>query len=328
MRLSKIVCVVLVGVFLCVFSIAALATDFPTRDIRMIVPWGAGGGCDAITRTICKIAEKSIPVSFYVENMEGGLGGIGTYEIMTANPDGYSIVSFGYDGIVTIPRMKLVPGYELDKLKMICVVTEEAGAIVVKADSRWKNWEEFAAEAKKNPGKVSVGVDGVGGAQHLRLIAIRENTGLDFKILPYPGGSGEKKEALLSGEADAIMTSLGDFAPLIHAGEVRGLIEMSSKRNPQFSEVPNFKELGYDGLEKGSFIMLCTTAGTPDDVVEKLEKVFYDAQHSDEFQNWALKTGVVASWVGTDEIEDYAMQIQKEEFKIIQKLIDQGVIRE
>jgi len=326
MKSRNLVNVVLVVIFLSVFSFVSFATDFPTKDIRMICPWASGGGCDAITRVIGKIAEKSIPTSIYVENIEGGLSGVGLYEVMSAKPDGYNIGSFSYDSIVTVPRKDLVPGYSLDKVKMICLITEEAGAMVVKADARWKNWEEFAAEAKEKPGKISVGVDGIGNAQHLRLLKIKEVTGLDFKVLPYPGGSGEKKEALLSGEADAIMTSLGDFAPLIHSGDVRGLIEMSDKRNPQFNDVPNFKELGYEGLIKGSFIILATTAGTPDDVVEKLEKMYYDAHHSDEFRDWALNTGVVATWKGTDEVEKYAMQVQKDEFDMIQKLVDQGVI--
>jgi tripartite-type tricarboxylate transporter receptor subunit TctC len=122
------------------------------------------------------------------------------------------------------------------------------------------------------------------------------------------------------------MTSLGDFAPLIHAGEVRGLIEMADQRNPQFTDVPNFQELGYEGLVKGSFVILATTAGTPDDVVAKLEQIFYDAHHSDEFRDWAQETGVVATWLGTDEVTDYAMQVQEDEFEMIQKLIDDGVI--
>ena len=328
MKSKKLVSFLLVLIFVSVFSMGSFATDFPTRDIRMICPWASGGGCDAITRVIGKIAEKSLPTSIYVENIEGGLSGVGLYEVMNANPDGYNIGSFSYDSIVTVPRLNLVPEYSLDKVKMICLVTKEAGALVIKGDAKWKNWEEFAAEAKAKPGKISVGVDGIGNAQHLRLLKIKEITGLDFKILPYPGGSGEKKEALLSGEADAIMTSLGDFAPLIQSGEARGLIEMADERNPQFTDVPNFKELGYEGLVKGSFIVLATTAGTPDDVVEILEKAYYDAHHSDEFRDWALKTGVVATWLGTDEVTDYIMQVQKDEFDMIKKLVDKGIINE
>jgi len=328
MKLKNLVSIVLVIVFLSVFSIAVFAIDFPTKDIRAIVPWASGGGCDAIVRVFSKIAEKSLPTAIYVENIEGGLSSVGLYEVIKAKPDGYNFSVLSYDSVVTVPRLKLLPAYSLDKLKMICLITKEAGAMVVRADAPWKDWEEFAAAAKENPGKISVGVDGIGNAQHLRLLKIKEVTGLEFKVLPYPGGSGEKKEALLSGEADAIMTSLGDFAPLIDAGEARGLIEMADQRNPQFTEVPNFQELGYEGLVMGSFIILATTAGTPDDVVEILEKTFYDAHHSDEFRDWAKKTGIVATWLGTDEVTDYAMQVQKDEFDMIQKLIDKGIIDE
>lgn len=327
MKIKSIISVILVCLVLSIPTMAVFAADFPEKDIRAIVPWAPGGGTDAIVRVLCQIAEKSLPTAIYVENIEGGLSGVGLYQVMTAQPDGYTVGGFTYDSVVTVPRQELVPGYSLDKVKMICLVTKEAGAMVIRADAPWKNWGEFAADAKENPGKISVGVDGLGNAQHLRLLKINEVTGLDFKVLPYPGGSGEKKEALLSGEADAIMTSLGDFAPLIHSGEARGLIEMADMRNPQFSDVPNFQELGYDGLIKGSFVILATTAGTPDDVVKKLEETFYNAWNSDEFQDWALETGVVATWLGSEEATDFALQVQKDEFEIIQKLVDAGVIK-
>lgn len=328
MKFKKFVIFVLVFIFVCVFSIVSFATDFPTKDIRVICPYGSGGGVDAIARVISKIAEKSLPTAIYVENIEGGFGGVGICEVINAKPDGYNIGALVYDHIVTLPRKNLVPGYSLDKLKMICLITKEAGALMIKGDAPWKNWEEFVAEAKAKPGKISVGVTGLGGTHHIRLMRIMEAVGIDLKVLPYPGASGEMKEALLSGEADAIMCSLGDFASLIQAGEARGLIEMADQRNPQFTDVPNFKELGYEGLVKGSFVILATTAGTPDDVVEILEKAFYDAQHSDEFRDWASKTGIIAAWIGKDKITDYAMQLQKDEFDLIRRLVEKGVIDE
>ena len=328
MKSRSIINIILVVMLLSVFSIAGFAQDFPTKDIRAIVPWAPGGGTDAIVRVISKIAEEPIPTAIYVENIEGGLSGVALMEVINAKPDGYNVSVLSYDSVVTVPRLNLVPGYSIDKLQTIALITKEAGAMVVRANAPWKDWEEFAAEAKENPGKISVGVDGIGGAQHLRLLKIKEVTGIEFRVLPYPGGSGEKKEALLSGEADAIMTSLGDFAPLIHAGDARGLIEMADQRNPQFDDVPNFQELGYEGLVKGSFLVLVTTLGTPADVVDKLEQIFYDAHHSDEFRDWAHETGIVATWLGKDEAKDFVMQVQADEFEMIDDLIDQGIITE
>jgi len=320
MKFKKLVSLVLVVIFLSVFSIAVFAQDFPTRDIRTIVPFSAGGGVDAIGRVIGKIAEESIPVNIYVENIAGALSGTGLYEVMKAAPDGYTLGIVSYAGLVSVPYQQLIEDYSLDKLKMICLITEESGGIVVKADSPWKDWEEFSAAAKKAPGKITVGVTGEGGALHIRLLKIEKATGIETKMIPYSGGAGELKEALLSGEIDAVVSGVSDFAELAMAGEVRGLIETGTQRNSNFPEIRTFVELGYDNLISGSFCIIATTAGTPDEVVKKLEKIYYDAHHSDEFRDWAKKTGVTPTWLGIDEVTDYAMRLQKEEFELLETI--------
>lgn len=308
------------------FSSIGICAEYPTKDIRTICPWGAGGGTDAITRMITKIAEKSLPVSMYVENIEGGLSATGIMGIMKAKPDGYTIGSITYDSVITVPWQKLVPGYDLKKLKMICRITSEPDALMVRADSKYKTLEDILKAAKAKPGKINVGVQGVGSRVHLAMLRIQDMTGTKFNLVSYPGGAGPQKEAILSGEVEVVITSLGDFAPLIRPGKVRGIVELSEGRNPAFPDVPIMKEEGYD-IQIGSFIIMVTTAGTPDDVVAKLEKVFYDAHHSDEFRTWLAKVGVSATWLGKDKVTKWAYDTKDLFFKMMEDLVKQGILK-
>jgi len=102
---------------------------------------------------------------------------------------------------------------------------------------------------------------------------------------------------------------------------------MSVERNPQFTDVPTFLELGYSGLVMGSFNLIAVNAQTPEEIIEKLEKVFYDAQHSKEFRDWTAKIGVQASWLNSEEAQKMAEETQKQAFDLLDKLTAEGVIK-
>jgi len=308
-------------------TIASFASEYPSKDIRTICPWGEGGGTDAITRMITKIAEKPIPVSIYVENIEGGMSGTGVYGVMKAKPDGYTIGTLTYDSIITVPRKKLVPGYDLDKLALICRLTSEADALIVRDDSRFKTLDDLVKEAKANPGQINVSIQELGSRTHIALLQIQDMLGIEFNPVSYTGGAGPQKEALLSKEVEVVITSLGDFAPLINAGEARGLVELSEKRNPKFTEVPTLKELGHD-LQIGSFVLVATPAETSEDILIKLEKIFDDAYHTSEFLDWLDKVGVTSAWLGREEVNKWAKETQVTYFEIMDKLVEQGIIEE
>jgi len=307
-------------VFLLIVSFNSLAAEYPNKDIKMICGWGVGGGTDAITRMISALAEKSLPVSIYVVNVEGASSGLAANQVMKSKPDGYTLGSFTYDVIITVPRQKLIPSYDLNKLKMICAITSEPDALEVRSDSKWKTIDDLINDVKAHPGEITIGTSGVGSGEHISVLMMKQALGLEFNVLSYPGGSGPRKEALLNGELDVCVSSLGDLSDIISSGEARPLVEFSTQRNPAFPEVPTFKDLGYKGLERGSFVIIGAPAGTPDEIVNKLEKVFYDAQHSDEFRNWLKSIGVSPTYYGTSEVTEWAMKYQEKMFKILDSL--------
>jgi len=314
--------------FLLVISFNSLASEYPSKDIEVICGWGAGGGTDAITRVISSNVEKLLGTSMYVVNVEGGQSGVAAKQVMDSKPDGYTLGAFTYDAIITVPRTKLINLYDLDKLKMICVITTESDGLVVRSDSKWKTIDDLINDAKARPGEIKVSIGGPGSGDHLSVLMIEEAFGVKFKVIPYPGGTGPVIEALLSGELDVGVKSFGDFASIISSGEARPLAELSSERNPAFPDAPTFKELGHEGLERFSFVIIGVPSETPNEILDKLDKAFYDAQHSDEFRNWLKSIGVSPTYYGMSEVTEWAMGYQERIYKMLDSLVEKGVIEE
>jgi tripartite-type tricarboxylate transporter receptor subunit TctC len=297
--------------------------QYPERDIRVVVPWGAGGGTDAIVRKLTTLAEKEIGATMYVENIEGGISATGISQVMEAHPDGYTIGALTYDSVVTVPWQGLLPTYKMDKLKLIARVTSEADAIIVDADSPYKTVEDLIADVKEKPGEVPIGIQNIGSRLHLAILQLQDETDAEFKIIAYPGGAAPQKEAILSNEVDIVATSLGDFAPLLTEGEVRGLVEFTDVTNPTFATVPTAKEAGLD-LRMGSFIVIAAPAGTPEDVLQVIENAYRKALESKEFQSWTASVGVTPNWLGTDEVTQWAEETSDRLFKQMDALVEQG----
>ncbi|MCT4373446.1 tripartite tricarboxylate transporter substrate binding protein [Yangia mangrovi] len=303
--------------------LAALA-EFPERDVRMVVPWGAGGGTDGIVRKVTTLAEESLGGTIYVENIEGGNSATGVGQVMGAKGDGYTLGALTYDSVVTVPWQGMLPSYKMDKLDLVARITSEADAIIVDADSDYQSLDDLLAAAKADPGKVRIGVQNLGGRVHLTLLQLQKLTDTQFKIVSYPGGAAPQKEALLSDEVDVVMTSLGDFANLIEDGTARGIVEFSDAKNPTY-DVPTAEEAGVE-LLNGSFIVIAAPAGTPEDVVAKIEAAYETAYNSDEFQDWLATIGVTPNWLAGDDLDTWADETAQGLFTEMDALVEAGVL--
>jgi tripartite-type tricarboxylate transporter receptor subunit TctC len=303
---------------------AALA-DYPERDIRVIVPWGAGGGTDGIVRKLTTIAEDSLDVAMYAENIEGGVSATGIGQLMSARPDGYTIGALTYDSLVTVPWQDMLPSYDIDKLKLIARVTSEPDAIVVDADSDYQSIHDLIEAAKADPGEIRVAIQNLGGRIHLAILQLQELTDTEFRIVSYPGGAAPQKEAILSDEVDVALTSLGDFSNLLEDGTVRGLVEFSDTQNPTYPDVPTTADEGID-LQIGSFIVFAAPADTPEEAIAALENAYKTAYDSDEFQEWVANVGVTPNWLGTDEVTAWADETAESLFSEMDALVEAGVM--
>ncbi len=297
----------------------AFAQDFPTKDVRVVVPWGAGGGTDAIVRKITTIAEDKLGGTMFVENVEGGASATGIMEVMNAPADGYTVGALTYDSVVTVPRQGLLKSYALDKLAPIARITSEPDALMVSKNAPFQTFDEMIAAAKEKPGEVRVGIQNIGSRTHLAMLRLQALTDTEFDLIAYPGGAAPQKEAVLSGEVDVVVTSLGDFAPLIESGDVKGVIEFSEDRNPTYPDVPTTAEKGID-FQIGSFIILEVPAATPGPVVEKLTEAYQAAYDSEEFQSWVSTIGVTPSWLAGEEASAWIGATQQELFQLMDEI--------
>lgn len=295
------------------------AADFPARDIRLIVPWSAGGGTDAISRKISNIAEENLGVSIYAENISGAVSATGLMQMIQSRPDGHTLGVLTYDSVITVPRSELVPGYELEKMAFIARITQEADAVVVSSRSGFTSFDELIAAAKDNPGQIRIGVMPEGSGPYIAALRIEEATGADFNIITYPGAAAEEAEAMLSGEIDAAIASLGDFAGLIDSGDVQGVVELSSEQNPSYPEVPPISELGHE-IESGSFIVLAAPKETPVNALTTLENAYQEAFESEEFQQWVTQVGVTPSWLGASDVEGWMNERQTQMYSLMDEL--------
>ncbi|MBW6390193.1 Bug family tripartite tricarboxylate transporter substrate binding protein [Billgrantia antri] len=307
------------AVLAAVVAVPAVQADFPQRDIRMIVPWPAGGGADAISRKISNLAEQSLPTSIYVENIGGAVTATGLMQLAKARPDGHTIGVLTYDSVVTLPRGNMVPGYSLEELEPFARVTQEADAIVVSKQSGYSSYEELIEAAKENPGTVRIGVAPQGSGPYLAVRRLEAATGVSFNVISYPGSSTAEAEALLSGEIDAAISSLGDFSGILSSGDALGVVELSDSQNPAYPDVPPISEFGVE-LETGSFIVLAAPANTPEDAIATLESAYHEAYQSDEFQQWVTIIGVTPGWLGSEEVNEWIDSYQERTFEAMDEL--------
>ncbi|NCB27431.1 MAG: tripartite tricarboxylate transporter substrate binding protein, partial [Bacteroidia bacterium] len=226
---------------------------YPSKDIEFIVSSGAGGGTDAISRKVSQLAEKELGKSVYFVNKPGADDAVGPNLLMGAKADGYTIGNLNYGSIINAPFTGLIKGYDLAKLEIFALITQEPDAIMVGKNSPYKTFDALIAAAKANPGKIRVADQGIGSRVNLLALKIQELYGVKFNMISYQS-SAPQREAILNGEVDAAITSLGDFAPILNSGDAVGVVEFSTVRNAGYPTVPTSKELGLsDSLLSGSF---------------------------------------------------------------------------
>ena len=231
------------GAVLMALSGAALAADFPARQIELIVPFQPGGGTDGVARAFGEAARKHIPQSIVVLNKPGASGAIGWTDMINAKPDGYKLAVVTVE-LVTLKPMGLAK-FSYDDVTPIIQFNADPAAITVRADAPWNTIEEFLAASKKEPGKVGVGNAGNGSIWHFAATALGDKTGIKFNHIPFQG-AGPAVLALMGGHVDAVAVSPAEVAQQLQAGKLKMLTVMADQRVKNFDKVPTLKEKGID----------------------------------------------------------------------------------
>lgn len=265
----------------------AAAKDFPTKPITLIVPWAPGGGTDVVARGLAQPAGEYLGQQVTVINRPGGSGAVGLAEGMRAKPDGYTITMLPVE-LAFLNQTGLYP-FGVEAFEPIILVNSDPAGLTVRADAPWKNAKEFIDYAKHNPGKVRIGHSGAGLLWHLAAVALEQETGAKFTLIPYDGAAPAIK-ALLGGEIDAVTVSVPEVAAQVIPGNLKLLGVMDDEHFEMFPKVPTLKEQGYD-VSITTFRGIGAPAGTPPEVVTKLHEAFKRALVTEHYRSLMQKLG-------------------------------------
>jgi len=250
----------------------AQAGSYPTKPIRLLVPFAPGGGADVIARPVAQKLSERLGHSIIYEN-RGGAGGVLAGEtVARANPDGYTLL-LGAVSVITVTPT-LMPKTPFDPVRDFAPITKIANVpTLLAARSAFgpRTLKEIVDYTKRNPGKLTWALSGIGSAGHLAMELFRMNLGLDLVQVFYKG-AGPGTVALLSNEADIMFANPGVFMPHIKTGRLRPIAVANLTRIAVMPDLPTFSEMGYAGYENGSWYGLLAPARTPAAIVNRLRE--------------------------------------------------------
>ena len=300
----------LLAVLACAVFGAAQAQSYPSKPIRLIVPYAAGGTSDILARQLGpKIGEAwSQPV--VIENKTGANGNVGADFVAKSAPDGYTLLLTDVGGLVisasVYPQLPFNPAKDFTPVLM---VSYSPHVLAVHPSVPVKNVQELIAFAKANPGRLNFAMSGIGGAPHLAGIEFAQRTGVQWTYIPYKGGS-DAVAAVAAGQADVLFNGMLATWPTVQGGRMRALAISSAQRVASAADTPTVAEQGLPGFETGSFQGIVGPNGIPREVVARLNteltRILNTAEMKERFakQGTEVRTGSADSfgqWLRTEQ---------------------------
>jgi tripartite-type tricarboxylate transporter receptor subunit TctC len=269
---------------------AAIADDYPSRPVKIIVPFGAGGPTDVYTRAIAEELRKSLHQPFVMENRPGAGTTIGTDVVAKAPPDGYTLLMVSGTQTVNETLYAHKPYKLMRDLVPIAPLIDTDLVLVVHPSVPAKTVGELLALARAKPGTLNYGSSGPGSNYHMAGELLKNLTGIDIVHVPYKGSTGARND-ILSGQIQILFDSVPTMAPQIKAGMVRALGTSGKTRSSILPDVPTMAEAGVPGFNATLWVGFMAPAGTPKPIVDKLhDEITKILRRSDIKQAWE-KTG-------------------------------------
>ena len=251
------------------FTAPAFADDYPNQPIRIIVPFPAGGLNDTVARLIGPYLEKALGKAIVIDNRPGASGSLGTKATAIATPDGYTLVMVASSHTIAPATNDKLPYDTENDLAPVALISENPLMFVVANSVEAKTLPEFVALAKAAPGKFNYASVGIASQAHLVTELFQQRAGIRMQHIPYRGGA-PAVTSLLTGETQFSVLSTQVSLPQIEAHLMRAVALGSLTRDPQFSDIPTVAESGYPGFEAIQWVGLLAPAGTPKDIVGRL----------------------------------------------------------
>ncbi len=270
---------------LAVSGLAAAQASFPSKPIRLIVPFAPGGSTDLAARLVAEYASRELGQSIVVENKAGAGGSTGMEFVAKQPADGYTlgmatVSTHGANPAVYGSRLKYDPVKDFTPVTNVATTPSVFAVNPNKVNA--KTMKEFIALAKAEPGKYSFGSPGTGSLGHANIAHFTALAQIELLHVPYKG-AGQAMNDAVGGQVDAITDNLPSALAHIKAGKLRALAVLSEKRSPALPDVPTYGELGFPQMGGGGWFGVVAPAGTPEPVVAKLNAAIHKAMKQPEF---------------------------------------------
>jgi tripartite-type tricarboxylate transporter receptor subunit TctC len=253
-----------------VVSRPALAQAYPSRPVRLVIPFNAGGSTDIVGRIMCQWLTERTGQSFFVENKPGGGTNIGTQLVVNAPPDGYTLLYTVSTHSVNPSLYKSLPFDFRRDIVAVAGLFEFPLVLAMNPQVPAKSLPEFIAYAKANPGKINIGSFGVRTVSHLTIEMLKTATGIEFQHVPYTGGA-PMLAAVIAGQVQAGVDALPNALPHIKSGAVHALAVLARARTPTLPDVPMISEF-IPGFDVISWNGIGAPKGTPPEIIERLNR--------------------------------------------------------
>jgi tripartite-type tricarboxylate transporter receptor subunit TctC len=282
---------------LVVFTFGGFATDraaagYPDRIVRIVVPFAPGGGTDVIARALAQEMARDLGGSVIIENRPGAGTIIGTQAVATSAPDGYTLLMGTFANAVN-PSLNAKLPYDAERaFAPVLLLARSFNLVVVNPASPIKSMADLIAAAKEEPGRLTYGTYGTGTSAHLAGELFKHMAKVNLTAVPYKGAAPAITD-LIGGQIQVIFTTVASAASLVEGGQLRALAVTSAERSAAFPQLPTVAEAGVPGYAAEAWYGLYAPAGTPPEVIDRLNKSAAKALQSDVFRRLSVNEGLV-----------------------------------
>ena len=257
---------------------SADAQSFPNRNIRLIVPYAAGGGTDAMARAMGHVLTTKLGQTVVIENIGAAGGNVATQIVSTAPADGHTILMANQGPLAINPH--LIKSFKINTLEAfdpVCLIAVTPLIAVIANDAPYKDFRELVAYGRENPGKLTYGTAGVGSASHLAAILLNTSAGIETVAVPYRGAAPALTD-LIGRRTDFMITPLSSLIGVLQSKTVRPLAVAAPERTAAYPDVPTIRESGVPSYDAGdgAWYGIVAPKGTPRDVIDKLRNAIVE----------------------------------------------------
>jgi tripartite-type tricarboxylate transporter receptor subunit TctC len=294
----------LIALSLAAFAGGVALAKYPERTLRIVVPFAPGGGTDVVARTLAQEMQGDLGVSVIIENKPGAGTIIGTQAVAASRPDGYTLLLGTFSHAVNTTLNAKLPYDPHKDFAPVALIARSFNLVVVNPKSSVQSIADLIAAAKANPGKMTFGTYGVGTSAHLAGELFKDMAKVNLTAVPYKGAAPAITD-LIGGQIDVMFTTVASAASLVESGQLRAIAVTSAERSPAFPQTPTVAEAGVPGYAAESWYGLFAPAGTPADVIDRLNKSAASAVQSASFKKLGVNEGLVTVTLPPDALDRF-----------------------